>query len=197
MSEAAQVAEDVGFPVVLKLAATTELHKADRGLVRVDLRRAEEVEEAVEGFRSSLGDDADVIVQPLLVGHQVAVGLVHDPHLGPLVRVAAGEGTTLGTWDDEVLLLPPVLPADAARAVRALRLWPALVGGQGAWAVDTAPLEDLVVAVGQLALDVPHLDDLVVDPVFLDADGVHFVDVKARLAVPPDLDAGVPRRLRS
>ena len=54
-----------------------------------------------------------------------------------------------------------------------------------------------MVAVGQLALDVPHLDDLVVDPVFLDADGVHFVDVKAHLAVPPDLDAGIPRRLRT
>jgi acyl-CoA synthetase (NDP forming)/GNAT superfamily N-acetyltransferase len=194
MTEAASVAESIGFPVVVKLAATTELHKADRGFVRVDLRRVDEVEEAVEGFQASLGADADVLVQPLLRGHRVAVGLVPDPTLGPLVRVAAGEGTTLGSWDDEVLLLPPVAPADAARAVRALKLWPALVGSQGA--VDTAPLEALVVSVGQLALDVPHLDDLLADPVFLDETGVHFVDVKAHLAVPPALDAGIPRRLR-
>ncbi len=196
MEHAPRVAAELGFPVVVKLAETTELHKADRGLVRVDLRRADDVEGAVAALRDALGGDADVLVQPLLMGHRVAVGLVHDPHLGPLVRVAAGEGSTLGSWDDEVLLLPPVLPADAARAVRALKLWPALVGSGGARAVDTEPLEALVVSVGQLALDVPHLDQLVVDPVFLDADGVHFVDVKAHLAVPPALDAGIPRRLR-
>ncbi|GAA2130273.1 GNAT family N-acetyltransferase [Nocardioides bigeumensis] len=197
MEHAPRVAAEVGFPVVVKVAETTELHKADRGLVRVDLRRPEEVEEAVDQLRGAFGGDADVLVQPLLMGHRVGVGIVPDPSLGPLVRVAAGEGTTLGTWDDEVLLLPPVAPADAARAVRALRLWPALVGSRGSWAVDTEPLEALVVSVGQLALDVPHLDDLVVDPVFLDAEGVHFVDIKAHLSPPPALDAGIPRRLAS
>jgi len=197
MSEAARVAGEVGYPVVVKLAGTAELHKADRGLVRVDLRRPAEVDDAVAGLRATLVGEADVLVQPLLTGHRVAVGIIHDPGLGPLVRVAAGEGTILGTWEDEVLLLPPVSPADAARAVRALQVWPELVGSRGALAVDTEPLESLVASVGQLALDVPHLDALVVDPVFLDPDGVHFVDVKAHLAAPPALDAGIPRRLRS
>ena len=141
--------------MVVKLAATTELHKADRGFVRVDLRRADEVEEAVEGFADMLGADADVLVQPLLMGHSGRVGLVHDPHLGPLVRVAAGEGPRSAPGTTRCCSCRRVA-ADAARAVRALRLWPELVG-TAAWGVDPAPLEDLVVSVGQLALDVPHL----------------------------------------
>ncbi|MEO5851038.1 MAG: GNAT family N-acetyltransferase [Nocardioides sp.] len=198
--DAVRVASALGYPVVVKVADPTELHKTDRGLVRVDLRTGAEVAEAVAGFAVEVdrsGEDArDVLVQPLLLGHQVSVGIVRDETLGPLVRVAAGGGASEG-WDDEVLLLPPVGPTDAARAVRALRLWPQLLGNLGLAAVDVSGLESLVVSVGQLAVDVPHVAALTLDPVVLTTVGLHCVDVKARLVAPPPLDAGIPRRLRS
>jgi acyl-CoA synthetase (NDP forming)/GNAT superfamily N-acetyltransferase len=194
---AARAAAGIGFPVVVKVADPTELHKTARGLVRVDLRDTAEVAEAVRGFAAELGQDVvDVLVQPLLLGHQVSVAVLRDPTLGPLVKVAAG-GWATESWDDEVVLLPPVGPSDAARAVRALRLWPQLLGSHGLQSVDVSALESLVVAVGQLAVDVPHLADLTLEPVVLATDGLHCVDVKARLVVPPALDAGIPRRLRS
>ena len=62
-------------------------------------------------------------MQPLAARHVRSVGLVRDAALGPLVRLAAGAGDP-PEWDDEVLLLPPVGRHDAARAVRALQLWP-------------------------------------------------------------------------
>lgn len=96
-----------------------------------------------------------------------------------------------------MLLLPPVEAADAARAVRALRLWPQLVGDHGLETVDLAPLEALVMSVGRLAVDVPHVADLSLEPVVLNAHGLFCVDVKVRIAEPPELDAGIPRRLRS
>jgi acyl-CoA synthetase (NDP forming)/GNAT superfamily N-acetyltransferase len=194
---AARVAAEIGFPVVVKVADPTEPHKADRGLVRVDVRDLDEIVSVIRGFAEELGQDqVDVLVQPLLLGHQVSVGVLRDPQLGSLVTVAAGGRATEG-WDDEVALLPPVGPADAARAVRALRLWPQMLGGRGLQAVDVSALESLVVAVGQIAVDVPHLSDLTLEPVVLGAEGLHCVDVKARLVVPPLLDAGIPRRLRS
>lgn len=194
---AAAAAAGIGFPVVVKVADPTELHKTDRGLVRIDLRTAEDVTAAVHGFAAELGrESTDVVVQPMLLGHQVAVSVRRDPDLGPLVRVAAGGWAAEG-WDDEVLLLRPVGPSDASRAVRALRLWPQLLGHHGLEPVDVGALEALVVSVGQLAVDVPQLAELTLDPVVLTADGLHCVDVKARLVAPSSLDAGVPRRLRS
>ena len=193
---AARVAAEIGFPVVVKVADPTEPHKADRGLVRVDVRDADEIFSVIRGFAEELGQDQfDVLVQPLLLGHQVSVGVLRDPQLGSMVTVAAGGRATEG-WDDEVALLPPVGPSDAARAVRALRLWPQVLGGRGLQTVDVSALESLVVAVGQIAVDVPHLSDLTLEPVVLGAAGLHCVDVKARLVVPPLLDAGIPRRLR-
>ena len=109
------------------------------------------------GAEQQLGHDrVDVLVQPLVLGHVASVGLVRDPQLGPLVRVGGGAPGPVGSWAEEVLLLPPVEAADAARAVRALRIWPQLVGDHGLEEVDLAPLEALVASVGRLAVDVPH-----------------------------------------
>jgi acyl-CoA synthetase (NDP forming)/GNAT superfamily N-acetyltransferase len=195
--QASQEAVELGFPVAVKVADPTVLHKSDRGLVRIDVRTGADVADAVRRFAEELGrPDVGVLVQPLVLGHQASVGLVRDPQLGPLVRVAGGAAGPAGSWAEDVLLLPPVDAADAARAVRALRLWPQLVGDHGLEAVDLAPLEALVVSVGRLAVDVPHVADLTLEPVVVNAHGLFCVDVKVRIAEPPELDTGVPRRLR-
>ncbi len=197
--EAVRVAIDLGLPVVVKLA-DPEPHKTDRGLVRVDLRSADAVRQAVAAIAAELGrTQVEVLVQPLLLGHQVSVSVLRDPQLGPLVRLASGAQVTDlgdgGSRDDAVTLMPPIGPADAARAVRALRLWPRVVGSRGPQAVDAAELESLVVQVGQLAVDVPQLAALSLDPLVLTTEGLRCVDVKARLA--PSADLGSPRQLRS
>jgi acyl-CoA synthetase (NDP forming) len=194
--EACAAAAAIGFPVALKVADPAVLHKTDRGLVRVGLRSAAEVSEAVEAFRAELGTAAvDIRVQPVLAGVEVACGIVRDEVFGPLVRVAAG-GTATEIWRDEVHLLPPIAPSDAARALRGLRMWPLLDGFRGAERVDVAALEAVVAGVGQLAVDVPELSDLDLNPLLVNADGVHCVDVKVQLSGSLSQDAGVPRRLR-
>ncbi len=197
--EAVRVAGDLGLPVVVKLA-DPEPHKTDRGLVRVDLRSADAVRQAVAAIGAAIGrDQVEVLVQPLLLGHEVSVSVLRDPQLGPLVRLASGAQVTDlgdgGSRDDAVTLMPPIGPADAARAVRALRLWPRVVGSRGPQAVDAAELESLVVQVGQLAVDVPQLAALSLDPLVLTTEGLRCVDVKARLA--PSADLRSPRQLRS
>ena len=127
--EAEAAAAEIGYPVAVKVADPTVLHKSVRGPVRIDLARQRHRPTPVRHFAEELGHDrVDVLVQPLVLGHLASVGLVRDPQLGPLVRVAGGAAGPVGNWADEVLLLPPVGVADAARAVRALRLWPRLVG---------------------------------------------------------------------
>lgn len=196
--EAEAVAAEIGYPVAVKVADPTVRHKSDRGLVRVDVRTGGDVADAVRRFAEELGQDrVDVLVQPLVLGHLASVGLVRDPQLGPLVRVAGGAAGPVGSWAEEVLLLPPVEAAHAARAVRALGLWPQLVGDRGLQEVALAPLEALVMSVGRLAVDVPHVADLTLEPVVVNADGIFCVDVNLRIAEPPDLDTGIPRQLRS
>ena len=66
----------------------------------------------------------------LRLGIKFAVGVVHNPSVGPLVMVGAG-GVDTDLLTDRVYLLPPVRPSDVRRALRALRCWPLLDGFRG------------------------------------------------------------------
>jgi acyl-CoA synthetase (NDP forming)/GNAT superfamily N-acetyltransferase len=188
-------ARRLGYPVAVKVADPDVVHKTDRGLVKVGLTSDAQVAEAVVAFAAELGAVPPVLVQPIASGTEVALGVVRDPSLGPLVMVAAG-GIATDVWDDRVFLVPPITAADAARAVRSLRIWPLLEGYRGAPPADVAGLERLVLAVGRLAADVRELAELDVNPVMVSDRGCAVVDVKMRLSAPVGPDPAAPRQLR-
>jgi acyl-CoA synthetase (NDP forming) len=193
---AARAAERVGFPVVLKVADRTVVHKTERGLVRVGLRSAAAVADAVRAFATELGRErVPVLVQPVVGGVEIALGVVRDPGFGPMVMVAAG-GVATGILDDRTFLLPPSTRRDAARAIRSLRVWPLLQGYRGSPPADVEALVDVLVRLGELASDVPEVAEADLNPVLCTPQGVVLVDVKVRLAPAAPLDPGVPRRLR-
>lgn len=195
---AVAAAERTGYPAAVKAADPGVLHKTDRGLVRTGLATAEEVRRTVDEFSGELDRrDPLVLVQPQIpAGVEIALGLVRDPSLGPLVMVAAG-GVATDVWDDRVFLLPPLSGTDAAHAVRSLRIWPLLAGHRGSPPVDIAALERLIVAVGQLADDVPTVAELDLNPVIVSPAGAVCVDARVRLSEPiGPRDAGIPRQLR-
>jgi acyl-CoA synthetase (NDP forming) len=191
---AAALADSVGYPVAVKVADPQIVHKTERGLVRVGLASADEVRSAVADFVGELGP-APVLVQPMGDGLEIAVGVVRDPSLGPLVMVAAG-GVATDIWNDRVFLVPPLSETDVARAVRSLRIWPLLEGFRGAPPADVDGLVALVVAVGRLAVDLPELAELDLNPVLVGADRCAVVDVKLRLAPASGPDRHAPRQLR-
>jgi acyl-CoA synthetase (NDP forming) len=195
---AASVAASIGWPVAVKVADPDVLHKTDRGLVRVGVASSAAVATAVSDFADELGvatEELDVRVQPVMDGVELAVSMVRDETYGPMVRVAAG-GVASDLLQDDVHLLAPVAPSDAARALRALRVWPLLDGVRGLERVHVDALETLVVAAGQLAVDVPDVAHLDLNPVFARPDGAHCVDVKVLLSPAEAADTGFPRRLR-
>jgi acyl-CoA synthetase (NDP forming)/GNAT superfamily N-acetyltransferase len=194
--EAAAAADRIGFPVVVKAADATVVHRTDRGLVLVGLRSADEVRNAYGRIAAVLETDEPVVLlQPLVTdGVEIAVGAVRDPTFGPMIMVAAG-GIATDVWDDRVFLLPPVTADDVARAVRSLRVAPLLLGFRGSTPSDIAELERLILAVARLADEVPEVAELDINPVVVRPDGVRCIDGKLRLAPAAALDEGVPRRL--
>ena len=191
----ADCAAALGFPVAMKVADPEVVHKTERGLVRVGLRTRGEVRETFAAFAAEMGHAPQVLMQPMLTGVEVALGLVRDPSLGPLVMVAAG-GVATDVWSDRAFLVPPFSRVDAERAIRSLRIWPLLDGFRGAPRADVAGLEELVVALGMLAVDVPEVAELDLNPLLVSSDGVAVVDVKLRVAPPVGPDPTAPRQLR-
>lgn len=194
---AAEAASRAGFPVVVKVADPAVVHKTDRGLVRVGLGSPAEVATAVAAFETELGrSGAPVLVQPIVAGVEMALGIVRDLAFGPMVMVAAG-GITVNLWNDRAFLLPPFSRTDAGRALRSLRSWPLLDGFRGAPRAAVEGLERAVEALGALATEVPQVAELDLNPVMVTPEAVVAVDVKLRLASPGMVaSAFAPRQLR-
>jgi acyl-CoA synthetase (NDP forming)/GNAT superfamily N-acetyltransferase len=191
-----QAALDVGLPVALKVADPTVVHKTERGLVRAGLMTVDEVATAVRDIATEMGTDlVPILVQSMVAGTEVAIGVVRDPGLGPLVRVAAG-GIATEVWNDQRLLIAPVTRTDAQGALHSLRVWPLLAGFRGQPAADTDALVDLITAVGLLAHEVPEVAEMDLNPILVNANGCDLVDVKLRITPADPWDSGVPRRLR-
>jgi acyl-CoA synthetase (NDP forming) len=166
----------------VKTAVPAVVHKVEDGLVRTGLDNSTTVAEAA----TSVMDKAPgpVLVQRQVKGPEIAVGVVRDIGLGPLVMVASG-GTLLSLWADQQFLIPPISPSDAEAALATLRTWPLLNGYRGEAAVDVDALVDLIVRVGDFAVDRPDLEELDLNPVVLTPDGPRCVDVKLRLGSGP------------
>ena len=194
---AAYAADRLGYPVAVKVAEGEVVHKTERRLVRVGLTSEGEVVGAIRDFQQELGrKKVDMLVQSIVTGTELALGIVRDPVFGPLVMVAAG-GVATEVWDDRIFLMPPVTRTDASRVVRGLRIWPLLEGYRGAEGADITALEQLVVDLGRLAAEVPEIAELDLNPVIVGPTGCALVDAKVRLAAVVGPSDGGPRQLRS
>ena len=195
-AEVVHLAESVGFPVVIKVADRDVVHRTERGLVRVGLDSTDAVARAVASFEREMDrTDVPVLVQPVVAGVELAIGVVRDRSLGPLVMVGAG-GVATDILNDRVYLVPPVRGTDVRRALRGLRCWPLLEGFRGAAPVDVDSIVELVVSCGRLAEDIPEVAEVDVNPVMVSSAGCALVDVKLRLAANPFAALDEPRQLR-
>jgi acyl-CoA synthetase (NDP forming) len=177
---AVRAAGALGYPVALKTADPTVVHKSDVGGVVVDVISNAGVRAAYAHITAA-HPGHPVLVQPMVPGLvELLVGAVQEPTFGPLLVLAMG-----GVWsdllDDRAFRILPVTRADAAAMVGDLRCAPLLRGYRGAPPCDVAALEELLVRVGRLAQDVPEIAELDLNPLRVSQDGAVAVDVKVRI----------------
>lgn len=186
-AEAAALASELGFPVVVKALPSGILHKTELGLVRIGLESAGAVDaaaaELLEAARGAGGDAKPALsVQKQLRGIELAIGARRDA-LGALCMVAAG-GVLIELIQDRAVALAPLDRWQAEEMVRSLRVARLLRGYRGSEPVDVTPLVDLLVAVAGLVTSVPEIADLDLNPVFVGADGCLVADAALVLRDP-------------
>jgi acyl-CoA synthetase (NDP forming) len=197
LDAAARAADELGYPVALKAAGTSILHKTDLGAVTLFLGNREAVVHAGTAMRSRLGDQIQgyVVQRMAPSGIELLAGVATDPAFGPLVIFGAG-GTAAELLKDRIVRPAPLNTADAGQMVRGLRISPLLDGYRGTPIIDHAPLEDLLVRLGQLADAIPEIVEIDLNPVIVTPEQLHVVDLRIRVmpAIPhPELSV---RRLR-
>jgi acetyl coenzyme A synthetase (ADP forming)-like protein len=182
--EAGRAADRIGGDVALKAIAPTLVHKTDVGGVKVGLSGAESVERAATQMRADVAaaghGECTFLVQRMLSGVELLVGVVHDPQFGPVLACGAG-GVTAELMKDVAVRLTPVSDRDAHDAVRSLRCFPLLDGYRGAPRVDVAALELLLLRISALVEAHPEVAELELNPVVVSPTGVSAVDARVRI----------------
>ena len=172
--QAAAIAEEIGYPVVLKVQSPDIAHKSEAGGVVLDLRGADEVRAAWPSVLAAVRSHRpDARVDGLLVAEQVEpvveliAGLKVDEVFGPVVVVGAG-GIFVEVLRDVALRLPPLDEAEARAMLEELRVAPLLHGARGRPEADVDAAAAALVCLGELALDLgPRLRELDVNPLLV------------------------------
>ena len=196
--EAVSLAEEIGFPVVLKIVSPDILHKTEAKGVLVGLGGADEVSSGYEqiienakGYKS----DADItgvqVQQMLSEGQEVLIGAVTDPSFGPVVTFGIG-GVLVEVLRDVTFRLAPTSAEDAAEMVDGIRAAEVLKGVRGGAGVDRAALAAMIQAVSQLVTDFDEITEVDLNPVLAREDGATAVD--ARFVVSFDESDTTPPR---
>ncbi|HWL45777.1 MAG TPA: acetate--CoA ligase family protein [Ilumatobacter sp.] len=197
---AVAAADQLGYPVVAKLAGDAIAHKTERGLVRLNLADAAAVAAAsTELLAAARPDDGEVgvLVAPMVRGNrELIAGLVRDPQFGPTVML--GVGGVLAEAVADVAFRPAVLgghPLDVAGAhalIDSLATQKLLGPFRGEAAVDRDALAGLLVGLARLAVERPDVASVDVNPLIVRADGSPVaVDALVELG-DPAAAAGVP-----
>ena len=163
-------ANELGYPVAVKLCARGLAHKTERNLVRLGLARDEEVRAAsvdVLGRREADESDARLLVQRMVVGRRELIfGLTRDRQFGPCVMLGLG-GILAEAIRDVAFRVAPLTSIDATEMIEELKAAPLLGAFRGEPEVDRAVLARALVALGAIGLEHPEIASIDVNPMIV------------------------------
>jgi acetate---CoA ligase (ADP-forming) len=168
-------AEQIGYPVVVKTGQPGIAHKSDVGGVLAGIRDADQLAVAYADLARRLGPDV-LVCQQVAAGVELALGIVADPELGPLIVVGAG-GVLVELLADRGVALPPVSAGQARGLLEGLRVSRLLAGVRGAPAADLDAVTRAITGLSDLAVELgDRIEALDINPLICGADGAIAVD---------------------
>jgi acetyltransferase len=188
--EAVDIARQIGYPVVLKIASPDILHKTDVGGVKVGLDNAETVRDAFElmVYRAQRylpqAHLWGCLVQEMVPagGQEVLVGMNRDPQFGPLVTFGLG-GIYVETLKDVTFRVAPISVQEAEQMLEEIRAHAILDGVRGQPTLDKAAIVDAVLRIAQLVQDFPEILELDINPLMVYPQGQGAIAIDMRLVL--------------
>jgi acetyl coenzyme A synthetase (ADP forming)-like protein len=189
VEQAVRWADEIGYPVVMKIISPDILHKSDIGGVQVGLENDKAVSMAYEEILNRAYrylPDADVwgvaIQEMVKVGREVIVGVNKDPTFGHLMMFGLG-GIYVEVLKDVVFRVAPLTRSEAEEMVRGIRSYPLLAGARGAQPADVNAIVDSLLRISQMVTDLPQIVELDINPLFAYEDGQGTMAVDARIVI--------------
>jgi acyl-CoA synthetase (NDP forming) len=182
--EAVAVAQELGFPVVLKVVSPQITHKSDVGGVKLNLNSQKEVraafDEIVASAQQAVGDatiEGVSVQQMARPGVEVIIGMTKDPQFGPVLMFGLG-GVLVEVLKDVAFRIVPLTPRDARQMIREIKGFPILEGFRGQEPADLEALEGILLRLSSFVEEHPEIEEMDLNPIFAYGDGAVAVDAR-------------------
>ncbi|HLZ55187.1 MAG TPA: acetate--CoA ligase family protein [Verrucomicrobiae bacterium] len=187
--EAVEIAERLGYPVVLKISSPDIIHKSDFGGVRINLANAEQVRDAFDLMMLRIQKRApNAYLRGVFVekmgqrGREVILGMTRDPQFGPMLMFGLG-GIFVEVMKDVTFHLAPITAEEAMQMLKGTRSYALLQGARGQAPVDLEAIAGALQRISQLATDYPEIKELDINPFIVGPVGVQAYVADARMTL--------------
>jgi acetyltransferase len=168
--EAVETAEQIGYPVAIKIVSPNIVHKTDLGGVKLHLSTADDVRDAFDLMMLRIRQVAPeahiegIYVEKMLArGMEVIIGMSRDPQFGPMLMFGLG-GIFVEVMKDVTFHLAPITTEEAFQMLKSTRSYEMLKGTRGERGVDFAAIANGLQRISQLVTDYPEIIELDINP---------------------------------
>jgi acetyl-CoA synthetase (ADP-forming) len=182
--EALKFADEVGYPVVLKIVSPDVIHKSDIGGVVINLKTPEEVKDARRKILANVKKHkADAEIVGILVQEmapkstEVIVGATKDPQFGPALMFGLG-GVFVEVLEDVTFRIAPITELDAREMITEVKGYPLLKGYRGQPPADIDTIASILVNTSKLVIDHPEIKEVDLNPIMVYEKGAKTVDAR-------------------
>jgi acetate---CoA ligase (ADP-forming) len=187
--EAASIADQLGYPVVLKIASPKILHKTDVGGVIRDIQSAEEVKnsyvnitENVHRYLPKIVPYGIEIQKMMPQGIELIVGMTRDVQFGPLIGFGLGGIFVNLIKDVSFRLAQGLTSLEISDMIAETKAYSLMKGYRGEKPVDILAVSEVIRRLALLATDFPEITEVDINPVFAYEDGITALDIKITLS---------------
>jgi acetyltransferase len=187
--EAVDIADRIGYPVVLKISSPDIIHKSDFGGVRINLANAEQVRDAFDLMMLRIQKRApNAHLRGAFVekmgqrGREVILGMTRDPQFGPMLMFGLG-GIFVEVMKDVTFHLAPITAEEAMQMLKGTRSYALLQGARGQAPVDLEAIAGALQRISQLATDYAEILELDINPFIVGPVGMQPYVADARMTL--------------
>ncbi|MGB9714344.1 MAG: acetate--CoA ligase family protein [Candidatus Bathyarchaeales archaeon] len=183
-AEAVKFAEEIGYPVVLKIVSPDIIHKSDVGGVIVNLKDAKDVRGAYKQILENVKKHkADARIEGILVQEmapastEVIVGAVKDPQFGPAIMFGIG-GIFVEVLKDVTFRIAPITEEEAREMITEVKAYPLLKGYRNLPPADINTIVDILLKTSRLVTEHQEIKELDLNPIMVYEKGAKTVDAR-------------------
>ena len=187
--QAGNIAQQLGYPVVLKIWSPDILHKSDVGGVKVGLKSEQEVKDAFDLMMYRIpkkrpeAQILGVLVQEMVrSGREVILGMHRDPGFGPLMMFGMG-GIMVEVLKDVSFYLAPLTGEEAKQMLISTKTYHILQGVRGQEGVDIEAIAEGLQRLSQLVTEFPQIKEMDINPYVVGVPGTISIAVDARISL--------------